>query len=54
MRAKLEKIQEHDKIKTLYCRDNGIRLIRIPYTQFNEIEEILKKELLYAAPFIKR
>ena len=35
------KQQYHDKLKDEYCRDNNIRLIRIPYTQINEIEEIL-------------
>ena len=32
-----------DSIKTKYCLDNGINLIRIPYTEFNNIENILKK-----------
>lgn len=38
--------QYHDSIKNKYCEDNGIRLIRIPYWDFNKIEEILKKELI--------
>lgn len=46
MLIKLKKIQYHDTIKTQYCIDNNIKLIRIPYTEFNNIESILKKELL--------
>jgi len=38
--------QYHDEIKNKYCKDNGIRLIRIPYWDFDRIEEILKMELL--------
>ena len=32
-----------DKIKTDYCKNNGIKLIRIPYTDFDNIESILDK-----------
>jgi very-short-patch-repair endonuclease len=28
----LQKTKQHDLIKTNFCKDNGIRLIRIPYT----------------------
>lgn len=31
----------NDRIKDCYCLDNDINLIRIPYTKFNEIEQIL-------------
>lgn len=34
-----------DKIKNNYCKENNIKLIRIPYTEFKNIEDILKKEL---------
>ena len=34
-----------DTIKTIYCKENEIKLIRIPYWDFNKIEEILVKEL---------
>ena len=34
-----------DEIKTTYCNKNGIRLIRIPYWEFENIENILIKEL---------
>ena len=36
---------EHDNIKTQYCLDNNIKLIRIPYWEFDNIENILKQEL---------
>lgn len=35
-----------DKIKTDYCLKNNIELIRIPYWDFNNIEDILNKKLL--------
>ena len=38
-------IKIRDNIKNIYCMDNNIKLIRIPYTQINNIEEILNKEL---------
>lgn len=34
-----------DAIKTQYCADNNIPLIRIPYWEFDNINEILTKEL---------
>lgn len=36
-----QKTQLHDKIKDEYCANKNIKLIRIPYTEFNRIEEIL-------------
>ncbi len=39
-------IQENDIIKNEYCNNNNIKLIRIKYTEFNNIEKILTKELL--------
>lgn len=42
---RLKEIQRRDKIKTDYCKDNGINLIRIPYWEFDNIEKILKIEL---------
>lgn len=38
-------VQYHDAIKNKYCEDNNIKLLRIPYWDFDNIEEILKKEL---------
>ena len=35
----------NDGIKTKYCEEHNINLIRIPYTEFNEIENILDKYL---------
>ena len=40
-----EKLKIKDKIKTQYCLDNNIKLIRIPYTKIKNIEYIIKKEL---------
>lgn len=38
--------QENDMIKTTYCQQNNIPLIRIPYWDFDRIEEILEEKLL--------
>ena len=38
--------QAHDSIKNKYCEDNNIELIRIPYWDLNNIEEILNDKLL--------
>lgn len=37
--------QRRDEIKNKYCKDNDIRLIRIPHTQFKNMEDIIVKEL---------
>lgn len=44
----LKEIQRKDKIKTDYCNDNGIKLIRLNYLNFhsNTYKEILEKEIL--------
>ena len=34
-----------DNIKTNYCQQNNIKLIRIPYWDFNNIKNILKQQL---------
>jgi len=44
---KLLNCQKHDLIKTQYCLDKNIDLIRIPYWKFDKIEEILFKELSF-------
>ena len=31
--------QKNDKIKTEYCKENGIKLIRIPYTDYGKLNE---------------
>ena len=41
----LKKTQARDAIKTRWAKDNGYRLLRIPYTEFNNIEAILTAEL---------
>ncbi len=44
--GKLERTQRNDKLKTQYCKKNGIKLIRIPYTmKKEEIEPYILKEL---------
>lgn len=40
---RFEYTQKHDAIKDKYCSDNNITLIRIPYTDFDRIDEILDK-----------
>lgn len=38
-----KKVQEHDKFKTQWCKENNIPLIRIPYIHYNDlcIEDLL-------------
>lgn len=42
---KLQKVQKHDQIKNDYCKDNNIKLLRIKYTEFNNIENILQASI---------
>lgn len=42
----LERQIENDNIKNEFCLKNNIKLIRISYEKFDEIDEILTKELL--------
>lgn len=44
--ARFQMTQLRDEIKTRYCEENNITLIRIPYTDFDKIENILDKQLL--------
>ncbi|MCE5220069.1 MAG: hypothetical protein LLF98_02075 [Clostridium sp.] len=39
-------VQLRDQIKRDYCKNNNIKLIEIPYWDFDNIEEILKRELM--------
>jgi len=49
---RFEKQKYHDKRKNEYCKNNNIKLIRIPYWEFDNIEEILDKELFNLDKFI--
>lgn len=40
-----EKLLENDEIKNKYCENNNIKLIRIPYWKFENIEDILNENL---------
>ncbi len=40
-KEKLKYTQKHDKIKTQYCLDNNIVLLRIKYTDYDVLEEII-------------
>ncbi len=42
---KLEECQRNDSIKTQFCLDNDIPLLRIPYWDFDNIEQILSDYL---------
>lgn len=35
---KFEELKKHDNIKNNYCKENGIDLLRIPYYEYNNIE----------------
>lgn len=41
----LDEIKNRDNIKTSYCNQNRIKLIRIPYWEFDNIDNILNREL---------
>lgn len=40
-----EETKKHDFIKTRYCEDKGIRLIRIPYFYIQDTSKILEEKL---------
>jgi hypothetical protein len=40
-----EDVKIKDNIKTKYCKEKNIKLIRIPYWEIDNIETILKTEL---------
>ena len=42
--VEFERIKKCDKIKEKYCKDKGIKLIRIPYTSFKSIEKTLNEK----------
>ena len=41
---KFNLIKKHDNIKTQYCKNNNIKLIRIPYWNIKNIEKIICQE----------
>lgn len=43
---KFKTLKKHDKIKDNYCLSNNIKLIRISYSEINNITKILSQELL--------
>ena len=42
---KFQRTQMNDNIKNIYCQNNNIKLLRIPYWEFKNIEQILKENL---------
>jgi hypothetical protein len=38
-------LQIHDKMKNKYCLEHNIKILRMPYWEFDNIENILEKEL---------
>lgn len=44
--VRFEGSKRRDNIKNEYCKNNHISLLRIPYTEFNNIEKILTSKLL--------
>lgn len=42
---KFKEGQEKDNIKRNYCNNNNIKLLEIPYWDYENIEEILSREL---------
>ena len=44
-KVNFESAKQRDNIKDQYCKDNNIKLIRIPYTEFDKIEGILDNYL---------
>lgn len=41
-----EKCVKHDKIKNKYCKRKKIKLLRIDYTERNDLYKIIKRELI--------
>ncbi|MBQ8792900.1 MAG: DUF2726 domain-containing protein [Clostridia bacterium] len=41
----LKEIQQKDAFKTAWCEKNGIKLLRIPFFKYDQIESILIAEL---------
>lgn len=43
---RLQEYKRHDKLKNKFCKQNNILILRIPYWDFNNIENILKENLI--------
>lgn len=43
--ASFTSMQTRDSIKNNYCKEHGIRLLRIPYTDYDNIDNILNKQI---------
>lgn len=41
-----ERQQQRDNVKRVYCQNNNIKLVEIPYTEFNNIENLLNNILI--------
>lgn len=41
------RIQDNDRLKNDYCKNNNINLLRIPYWEFDNVEDILKEYIIY-------
>lgn len=46
LQIRFQRAQDHDLIKNKFCKDNHIKLIRIPFNESKNIETILTKLLL--------
>ena len=42
---KFKRTQEYDALKNKYCIENNIDIVRIPYTKFKQIEDIISNKL---------
>ena len=45
MTGRLSIVEEHDRRKNIYAEENNWKLIRIPYWEFDNIEEILNRQI---------
>lgn len=43
----LRKTQARDQIKDQYCEEHNINLLRIPYTEYDNIDDILNKTIMH-------
>lgn len=41
------RIQDNDRLKNDYCKNNNINILRIPYWEFDNVEDILKEYIIY-------